>query len=191
MKRIPFTDFKVLRQWLLLLVPTLISASACLAQQPGNSGLPAASPDVKRVVNAISGEWSGHMTVSIPGIKPETFPWDVKCSSAALGFGAACALEGKASIGPIAESCLLAYDAERKEAHYMCVTSMGEVHDHQGQWVNDNTIEFVPYKAVMMGQPVVETVRLSFPDDRTLHTESIVTTPNGGAMTFTFTGERR
>ena len=131
------------------------------------------------------------MTASFPGVKPETFPWEVKCKSAALGFGAACTLEGKASIGPIAESCLLAYDPERKAVHYMCVTSTGEVHDHEGQWVNDKMIEFAPYKALMMGQPVVETVRLTFPDARTYRTESIITTENGGKMTFVFTGQRK
>ena len=180
-----------LRQSTLSLMLVLMASAICRAQQPASGGMPPAPPEVKKTVDAISGDWSGNMTASIPGLKPETFPWEIKCKSAALGSGAACTLEGKASIGPIAESCLLGYDPSRKEVHYMCITSMGEIHDHQGRWANDTTIEFTPYKAFMLGQPIVETVRLSFPDSHTFHTESVVTTEDGRTMSFTFTGVRK
>ncbi|HYM00953.1 MAG TPA: hypothetical protein VEZ90_18490 [Blastocatellia bacterium] len=172
-------------------ISLLTLATMCVAQEKGSGVMPGPSAEAKRTANSISGDWSGRMTASFPGAKSESFPWEVKCSPAALGFGAACTLAGKASIGPIAESCLLAYDPERKEVHYMCVTSSGEVHDHQGQWIDDRTIELVAYKASMMADKVVETVRLSFPDAKTLQTKSIITTENGATMTFTFVGQRK
>jgi hypothetical protein len=181
----------LLKQSRSLSLPLLLLASVCWAQEPPSGRSKTTVPEVKETVDAVTGDWVGHMIASFPGVKPETFPWEMNCKSVALGSGASCTLEGKPSIGPIAESCLLAYDPERKAVHYMCVTSTGEVHDHQGQWVNDKTIEFAPYKALMMGQPIVETARLSFPDAKTLKTESIVTMETGGAMTFVFTGERK
>ncbi|MGH9762164.1 MAG: hypothetical protein ACREDR_22330, partial [Blastocatellia bacterium] len=80
----------ILKRSSLLSISLLVCASTCLAQQPGNGGMPVASPEARRIVDAIAGNWSGHMTASFPGVKPETFAWEVKCKSAALGFGAAC-----------------------------------------------------------------------------------------------------
>jgi hypothetical protein len=92
------------------------------------------SPEVKQTVDAFLGEWSGQMTAVVPGSGSETFPWMMECRSAALGSGAVCTSEGRASIGQMAQSCIIAYSPEEKMVHYMCVTSMGEIHDHKGQW---------------------------------------------------------
>src|SRR5262245_40291270 len=97
-------------------------------------GVPARSeaPEIARTVQAIQGTWLGKMTAHIPGFPIETFDWTMDCRIAALGAGASCTNTGKASIGSMAESCLLAFDPEGRNVHYMCVTSMGEVHDHKG-----------------------------------------------------------
>ena len=130
------------------------------------------------------------MTARIPGMAPETFNWTMDCRSVALGAGASCANEGKASIGLLAESCLFAYDLDRKAVHYMCVSSMGEVHDHKGRWKDDKTLEFEPLRAGMMGQQITETLKWSFPDSHTLSKTSTVTMPDGSSMVFEFTGRR-
>src|SRR5215469_4605949 len=103
-----------------------------------------APPEVKKTADSIVGKWSGQMTAKVGAAAPETFNWTMDCKPVAFGAGASCNNEGQASIGPLSESCLLAYDPEGKAVHYMCVTSMGEVHDHKGQWKNDRTIEFEP-----------------------------------------------
>jgi hypothetical protein len=145
--------------------------------------------EVKRTTDAIVGKWSGHMTARVAGTV-ETFDWSMDCKSAAFGAGAACTNEGKASIGAMAESCLLAYDPEGKAVHYMCVTSMGEVHDHKGTWKDGKTIEFEPLRAGMMGQLVTETNRWFFPDASSISKTSVVTMPDGTSMSFEFNGKR-
>jgi hypothetical protein len=90
----------------------------------------------------------------------------------------------------MAESCLLAYDPEGKAVHYMCVTSMGEVHDHKGAWKDANTIEFEPLRAGMMGQLVTETNRWYFPDANTIDKTSEVTLADGSSMNFEFKAKR-
>src|SRR3984893_14650160 len=147
-------------------------------------------PEVKRTVDAIAGTWSGRMTAKVPGFPSETFPWAMDCKVVALGAGASCTNQGKASIGLMAESCLLAYDAEGKAVHYMCVPSMGEVHDHKGKWKDDKTIEFEPLRAGMMGQLVTETNRWYFPDANTIDKTSVVVLPDGSSMNFEFVARR-
>ena len=169
--------------WFAILLPL-----SALAQSQGGSSPP---PELKRTVEAVAGKWSGPMTAKIPGVAPETFNWTMDCRSVALGAGASCANEGKASIGLLSESCLFAYDPDGKAVHYMCVSSMGEVHDHKGRWKDDKTIEFEPLHAGMMGQQIIETLKWSFPDSHTLAKTSTVTMPDGSSMVFEFTGKRR
>lgn len=152
---------------------------------------PVTAPDVSRTVAAIQGSWLGKMTANVPGFPPETFDWTMNCKTVAKGAGASCTNWGRASIGSMEESCLLAFDPEGKAVHYMCVTSMGEVHDHKGRWVDAQTIEFEPLRAGMMGQPITETLRWRFPDSRTIDKTSEVTLADGSSMHFEFRGQRQ
>lgn len=145
---------------------------------------------VLQTVAAVLGSWTGQMTALVPGAGSETFPWKMECHSAALGSGAACTSEGTASIGPMAQSCLLAYSPEEKVVHYMCVTSMGEIHDHKGQW-KGGAIEFAPLEGFLSGGRMVENVTISFLDPATIKTRSAVTLPDSSVMTFDFTGTRK
>jgi hypothetical protein len=148
-------------------------------------------PEVQKTTNAILGKWSGQMTAKVGAAPPESFTWTMDCKSAAFGAGAACTNEGTASIGSMSESCLLAYDPEGNAVHYMCVTSMGEVHDHKGRWKDDKTIEFEPLRAGMIGKLVTETNRWFFPTPDTILKTSTVSMPDGTSMTFEFNGRRK
>ena len=130
------------------------------------------------------------MTASVPGFPAETFDWKMDCKPVALAAGASCTNTGKASIGLMEESCLLAFDPEGKAVHYMCVTSMGEVHDHKGHWKDSQTIAFEPLRAGMMGQAITETLWWHFPDARTIVKASEVQLADGSVMRFDFKGER-
>lgn len=166
----------------------LVVVSSYIEARPRQQPAPS---EVKRTVDAIIGKWSGQMTATVPGGSPESFAWSMDCKAVAFGAGADCTNEGKASIGSMSESCLLAYDPEGKAVHYMCVTSMGEVHDHRGRWKDDRTIEFEPLRAGMMGKTVTETIRWFFPNANTLVKTSSVTMSDGGSMSFEFNGKRQ
>jgi hypothetical protein len=148
------------------------------------------SPEIKQTVDAVLGSWNGQMTAVVPGGGSETFPWKMDCQRAALGAGAVCTSDGTASIGAMAQTCLLAYSREEKSVHYMCVTSMGEVHDHKGQWKADS-IEFAPLEGFLSGGRMVENVTMSFPNRSMMKTRSVVTLPDSSVMTFDFTGTRK
>lgn len=168
-------------------------AAAPAAETPvtGPPPMPPPPPEVRRTVEAIIGEWTGAMTATVPGSGAESFAWRVVCREAALGRGAECTMEGNPSIGPLSQSCLVAYEPTHAAVHYMCVTSMGEVHDHRGKWVGDDAVEFEPLQDSMMGKPIVENVSWRFPDPKTLETTSVVEMTDGSRMTFVFTGSRR
>ena len=161
----------------------------CVAKH-NNPNQPGPSPQVKQTAEAVTGYWVGYMTTSLPGIKPEQFPWEMTCKVVALGSGAACSMKGTASIGPIEEACVLAYDPEGKAVHFMCVTSMREVHDHKGQWLGDYEIQFELYKTSWEGQPATEEVTFTFPNPDRIKTRSVITTEQGSRMTFEFSGIR-
>jgi hypothetical protein len=151
---------------------------------------PSPPPEVRKTVEAMAGEWTGEMTADISGSPPETFPWPMSCRSVALGMGAACTMEGKASIGPLAQTCLVAYAADTRALHLMCVTSMGEVHDHAGRWTDEKTVEFETLRGELLGQAMTETIRWRFPDATRFESESVVAMANGPTMRFRYTARR-
>lgn len=167
-----------------------IFAIACFAQAPQPLSQPPSARQVKQTVDAVSGHWTGQVTATLPGLKPESFPWEMTCNPAALGSGAACSMEGLASIGAVEEACLFAYDPDGRAVHFMCVTSMGEVHDHKGQWTSDREMRFDPYPTSWDGKPATEDVKVSFPDARHIQTSSVITKQDGNKMRFEFHGAR-
>lgn len=173
------------------LLTTVFLALTCVAQTGPTASQSVPPPEIKQTVQAVSGQWVGSMTAAFPGSKAEEFPWEMSCKAVALGSGAACSMKGMPSIGPIEETCLLAYDAEGKAVHFMCVTSMREVHDHKGHWASSRSIEFEPYKTTMAGHPVIEDVTFDFASSERIRTRSAITTEDGSRMTFEFSGSRR
>jgi len=176
----------------LLLAATLVVGAAVGRDQRAQvkPPQPAATLEVHKIVETMRGTWTGQMTANVPGYPPETFAWRMNCQTVAQGAGVSCTNAGKASIGAMAESCLLAFDPEGKAVHYMCVTSMGEVHDHKGKWIDTKTIEFEPLHAGMMGQPITERLRWYFPDSDTIDKTSEVKLADGSTMNFEFKGKR-
>jgi hypothetical protein len=166
------------------IICTLILAMLSIAvrgqQKPGQAGPPPAPPEVKQTVDALAGTWAGQMTARVPGYPPATFAWTMECKTVALGAGVACTNGGITSIG----------HPDGKAVHYMCVTSMGEVHDHKGHWKDGRVVEFEPLRAGMMGGQVTETLRWQFTDVNSLDKFSTVTMPDGSAMVFEFKGKR-
>ena len=152
--------------------------------------LPGPPPEVAKTVSAVLGTWTGQMTATIPGEEPESFSWTMECREVALGAGASCTMGGRASIGPIAEACIMAWHPDGEVVHKMCVTSMGEIHDHRGRWTDDGILEFEPLEGTLMGQPMTEIVTMSFPDPRSLENTSVITVVDGPVMTFEFVGKR-
>ena len=146
--------------------------------------------EISQTVQAIEGTWLGTMTASVPGFPVNTFAWTMDCKAVAQRAGALCTNTGKASIGLMSESCLLAFDPDGQAVHYMCVTSMGEVHDHKGHWNGNQAIQFEPLRAGMLGQAVTETLWWHFPDARTIEKISEVKLADGSLMRFEFRGRR-
>jgi hypothetical protein len=171
----------------------MLVAPAPAQKQAGKTAPPRLSmpPEVAKTAEAIQGTWAGSMVANVPGYPSESFEWTMDCRVVARGAGVSCTNKGKASIGVMAESCLLAYDPEGKAVHYMCVTSMGEVHDHKGQWKDEKTIEFEPLRGGMMGQQVTETNKWYFPTPDTIDKTSEVKLPDGSTMSFEFKGKRQ
>ncbi len=130
------------------------------------------------------------MTANVPEAPSETFTWTMECAEIALGSGVSCTMGGKPSIGHLSQTCLVAFDPVGKNVHYMCVTSMGEVHDHDGRWADEKTIEFEPLAGSFLDEPTIETIRWKFPAPGAIEMRTVLTLPDGAAMRFEFKGRR-
>ena len=170
----------------------LLSAEALAGQEKAVVAPPSPPPpaEVKRTVDAVVGRWSGSMTANIPGAEPATFGWSIDCKTAALQAGALCTMEGHPAFGAIEQACLVAYDPVGEAVHYMCVTSMGEVHDHKGHWKDERAVVFEPLVGGLEGKTMTETITWTFPGPGRMTTLSVVTLPDGSAMSFEFEGKR-
>jgi uncharacterized protein DUF1579 len=171
---------------------SLCTTLPILAQErPESPGPPPpASSDVRRTVSALVGTWRGKITAAMPDAPPETFGWTMDCKEIALGQGVSCTMSGTASIGPLAQTCLVAFDPVGRAVHSMCVTSMGEVHDHDGNWTDATTLEFGPLAGTFMDEPTIETIVWRFPDPQTIETRTILTLSDGQFLRFDFRGRR-
>lgn len=141
------------------------------------------------MIAAMSGEWSGVMRAEVPP-DTEEFPWRASCAPVALGAGVLCHSEGTASIGPIAQSCLIAVAPGEEEVHLMCVSSMGEVHDHRGRYV-DGAIRFEPLRAAISGAIVEEIVEYRITPGGEMQTLSVVRATGRPDMRFTLRATRQ
>lgn len=175
----------------ILLTIALAALTAFAQNQGSRNKQPPQPPEVSQTVEQMNGTWLGRMTAKVSGFPAETFDWSMNCAVVAQGAGLLCSNKGTASIGSMSESCLLAFDPEGKAVHYMCVTSMGEVHDHKGKWIDARTIKFEPLRAGMMGKPITETLEWHFPDPGTIVKTSEVKLSDGSSMYFEFNGRRQ
>jgi hypothetical protein len=154
---------------------------------------PPPPPEVKKTTDAFVGKWNLDSTIMMPGLKePAKFKMVWDCKKIALGNGAECSSDVKlpSPLGPFAISCLLGANPEDKAVHMMCITSMGEVHDHKGAWKDDKTIEFEPLKYTDHGKPATETVTFTMSDPKSMVFKSTTKTPDGD-MAFEGTGKRK
>lgn len=140
------------------------------------------------MISSMVGEWSGVMHASVPP-NSEDIPWRVSCTPIARGAGVLCRSGGSASIGPIDQSCLLAVAPGDEVTHLMCVSSMGEVHDHRGRF-EDGRIRFVPLRARISGKMAEEIVEYEVASDGTLRTSSVVHEAAQPEMRFTLEARR-
>ncbi len=154
---------------------------------------PAPPPEIKKTTDAFAGKWSMDAELTMPGAtEPTKFKVTMDCKSIALGNGAHCAMDGKVpKMGPMGQSCLVGFDPVGGAVHLMCITSMGEVHDHKGAWKDDKTLEFEPYKFTMDGKAATEMVLFSWVEPKLLTFTSIVTLADGSRMTFAGRGKRK
>jgi hypothetical protein len=142
----------------------------------------------RAMISSMVGEWSGVMSAQVPPNR-EDIPWRVSCIPIARDAGVLCQSGGTASIGPIEQSCLLAVAPGDEEAHLMCVSSMGEVHDHHGRY-EGGRIQFVPLRARISGKMAEEIVEYQVAPDGMMRTLSIVREKGHPTMRFTLRATR-
>jgi hypothetical protein len=167
----------------------LLLASATNAAPPGVRNSAATElTAANRMIASMIGEWSGVMSANVPP-NTEDVPWRISCEPIGRDAGISCRSGGTASIGRLDQSCLLAAAPVSHEIHLMCVSSMGEVHDHRGRY-EDGWLTFEPLRSWIGKDMVEELVKYQIAADGTMRTSSVVLRQGQPTMRFTLTAHR-
>jgi hypothetical protein len=154
----------------------------------------AAPPEVAKTVDAFVGKWAFEAAFTEgAGGAPTKAKMKMDCKKIALGQAADCSYATKLPDGgPLEGEAMVAYDRERKEVHFMAMTSQGEVHDHRCRWKDDQTLDCEPLAASAGGQPLKEALSFGWTaGGKTMTFKSVSTTKDGKALTFEGTGKRK
>ena len=145
-----------------------LAAAALLLTLPlvaaGQSGGSAASPEVKKVVEAFLGHWNLTGSSTDPISKtPSHLTVTIQCEPAALGMAASCRMASDETGGGHAEMVsIIGYSPDDQLVHLMEVSSSGSYHEHKGRW-NGNVIQFERMSKSVAGKQIVEDFAIGFP----------------------------
>ena len=154
------------------------TAAALLLALPlvaaGQSGGSAASPEVKKVVEAFLGRWNLTGTSTDPISKtPSHLTVTIQCEPVALGMAVSCRMASDESGGGHAEMIsIIGFSPDDQQVHLMEVSSSGSYHEHKGRW-NGNVIQFERMSKSVAGKQIVEEFSIGFPSPGKITVKSV------------------
>jgi hypothetical protein len=153
------------------------TAAALLLALPlvasGQSGS-AASPEVKKVVEAFLGHWNltGSFTGPISST-PSYLTVTIQCEPVALAMAVSCRTASQETGGDLVEvTSIIGYSPDDQLVHLMEVSSSGSYHEHKGRW-NGNVIQFERMSKSVAGKQVVEDFSIGFPSPGKITVKSV------------------
>lgn len=185
------------------LITTLSSAGACASgsAQPTTAPEPTPAPEPTAAPGSTAtpeplrdgehqklarfvGEWTGTGTLQT-GETTAPVTSAFSCEVAPGGVAVACVhradIEG---MGPLTENALIGIDPADGKLHWYNINTMGETHDHVGQWVTAEQIAWT-FEGQAEGQPLVESITMDLGGDTlSFHSETTV----GGQQAALFRG---
>jgi hypothetical protein len=139
----------------------------------GQSGS-AASPEVKRVVEAFLGHWN--LTGSFNGPisdTPSHLTVSIQCEPVALAMAVSCRMASEESGGGHVEvMSIIGYSPDDQLVHLMEVSSSGSYHEHKGRWIG-NVIQFERMSKFVEGKQIVEDFSIGFPSPGKITVKSV------------------
>lgn len=188
------------RRWVALLgvilVPAL-SGGAFAKGPPGKAPVPkveapAIPPQVAKTVDALVGRWRFEGALTQPGAKESLkAKFAFTCRKAAGGRAAACDFKVLfPGMPPMEETQVWAFNPEDQKVHLFAVNTSGEVHDHQGTWKDDQTLEFEPLKTTDDGKPVEDSLVVTWDGRKSVSFDAVTSYPDGSIVIFRGKGKR-
>jgi hypothetical protein len=105
------------------------------------------------------GEWSGTGSLKM-GPNEMAVTSKYRCDVAEGGVALTCVhnadIEG---MGPMVENALIGFDPAEQKLHWYNINTMGENHDHVGEWTSDQKIQW-SYKGKQDGKPLTESISM-------------------------------
>lgn len=163
-------------------------AAAADKKAPAKEELP---PEVKKTVDAMTGNWTFDGTVTGMGPEPIKVKETFACKKAAGGRAVLC--HGSAKIpgmGTMEEEGLVTYDVNGKDVRFIGVNSMGEMHDHHCSWKDDKTLACEPLAITDEGQAATVDFTTTWTDAKNLAMTETTTRKDGTKVTYEGKGKR-
>lgn len=163
---------------------TRLAAAGLLLALPlvaaGHSGGVAASPEVKKVVEAFLGHWNLTGSATDPVSKTlSNLTVTIQCEPAALGMAVSCRMASDETGGGHAEMVsIIGYSPDDRLVHLMEVSSSGSYHEHKGRW-DGNVIQFDRMSKSVAGKQIVEDFLIGFPSPGKITVKSVAEAAEG------------
>jgi len=179
-----------------VLVPAL--AGVAVAKGPPKKApapkveAPPVPPEVTRTVDAFVGRWRFDGSLTPPGAKESLkAKFLFTCRKAAGGRAAACDFTARfPGMSPMEETQVWAFNPEDQKVHLVAVNTSGEVHDHQGAWKDEQTLEFEPLKTTDDGKPVEDSLVVTWDSPKSVSFDAVTSYPDGSIVIFRGKGKR-
>ena len=181
-----FTSHTILRTGLFT---TLLASAACSTTSADTVAPDSLREGEHQRLGRLVGEWSGTGTLQM-GSDAAPVTSRFSCEVAPGGVAVACVhraeIEG---MGPLVENALIGIDPTDGKLHWYNVNTMGETHDHVGEWASDDSIAW-SFEGHAEGQPLVEAITMKVTSD-TLSFRSETTVAGQPAARFEGSMQRR
>jgi hypothetical protein len=128
-------------------------------------------PDGAKTLERFIGDWTFDGTLTIEGnALPMTGEWSF--TGVAGGWGVRGAMTSEVEgLGSYEEDDLVGFDQETGKVHIYSVTNSAAVHDHVGEWSDENTLQ-AEYDGLQGGKPYHEAIRVRFTASDVIEMES-------------------
>ncbi|MEM2970204.1 MAG: hypothetical protein QXR63_04630 [Candidatus Bathyarchaeia archaeon] len=147
--------------------------------------------ELTRLINKVVGTWDVELTIKLADGSILKGKGELNAKEIVNGFGVRTEMDlDVEGLGKYVEQDLWGYQRWEKKVHLYSITTTAAVHDHAGNWKDDNTLVF-HWEGLNEGKPSAEELTLKWvsPDKITGH--EIYTADGKVEMELDYTFERK
>lgn len=129
--------------------------------------------ELKRLIDKLVGKWDGEIHVKTPDESILNGRGVLSAQEVVSGFGVSTHMKFDIEgFGIYEEQDLWSYQRWEKKIHFYSITTTAAVHDHVGEWADENRLN-LHWKGLNEGKPSTEELILKWVSDTEIHAHEI------------------